>query len=130
MKHETYNRWSLGLHWLMLLLFVLAYASIELRGIFEKGTAQRELMKSAHFSIGLAILALVWVRMIARMLTTTPPIVPAPMTPTLRIGRIGTSLPISGTLAVNRWAKNTWRCAALSRETSSSPNSSFSRARP
>ncbi|ALJ29704.1 cytochrome b-561 transmembrane protein [Stenotrophomonas acidaminiphila] len=78
MKHETYNRWSIGLHWLMLLLFVLAYASIELRGIFEKGTAQRELMKSAHFSMGLAILALVWVRMIARMLTTTPPIVPAP----------------------------------------------------
>ena len=58
MKHETYNRWSIGLHWLMLLLFVLAYASIELRGIFEKGTAQRELMKSAHFSMGLAILAL------------------------------------------------------------------------
>ncbi|MCH1908873.1 cytochrome b [Stenotrophomonas sp. Y6] len=78
MKHDTYNRWSIGLHWLMLLLFVLAYASIELRGMFERGTAARDLMKSLHFSIGLSILALVWVRLLTRLLTTTPPIVPAP----------------------------------------------------
>lgn len=80
MKNETYNRWSIGLHWLMLLLFVLAYAFIELRVIFDKGTPPRDLMKSLHFSIGLSIFALVWVRLIARALTSAPAIVPAPPT--------------------------------------------------
>ena len=40
-----------------------------------------------------------------------PPIVPAPMTPTLRIGFVGTSGPMSAILAVWRSAKNTCLCA-------------------
>ena len=78
MKHATYNRWSIFLHWLMLLLFVLAYALIELRVLFDKGTPQRDLMKSLHFSVGLAIFVLVWLRLIARTLTPAPAIIPAP----------------------------------------------------
>ena len=28
MKHETFNRWSIGLHWLMLLLLIAATSSV------------------------------------------------------------------------------------------------------
>ena len=78
MKNETYNRGSIVLHWLMLLLFVLTYATIELRVIFDRGTPPRDLMKSLHFSIGMLIFALVWVRLLVRTLTPAPAIVPAP----------------------------------------------------
>ncbi len=47
-----YHPSSVLLHWLMLALFVFVYASIELRVLFEKGTAARDLMKTAHFTLG------------------------------------------------------------------------------
>lgn len=39
---RTFNRWSIALHWLMVVLFVAAYASIELRVLFEKGSVPRK----------------------------------------------------------------------------------------
>ena len=41
---ERYSRVSIALHWLMVLLFVLIYASIEFRGIFPKDSDGRNLM--------------------------------------------------------------------------------------
>jgi cytochrome b561 len=49
----------IALHWLIFLLIVVSYASIELREFFPKGSAPREAMKSVHFMIGLTVLALV-----------------------------------------------------------------------
>ncbi len=43
-----------------------------------------------------------------------PPIVPAPITATLRMSRIGVSSGTSGTLDAARSAKNAWRSALLS----------------
>lgn len=59
---ERYSRVSIALHWLMVLLFVLIYASIEFRGIFPKDSDGRNLMKDAHFMLGLTVFALVWLR--------------------------------------------------------------------
>lgn len=77
-ESPTYNRWSITLHWAMLGLFVLVYAFIELRVLFEKGSVPRETMKSFHFMFGLLIFGLVWVRLFLRAVTHRPPIVPAP----------------------------------------------------
>ena len=74
----TYNRWSIALHWAMLGLFVLVYAMIELRVLFDKGSVPRETMKSLHFMFGLLIFVLVWVRLFFRATGHRPPIVPAP----------------------------------------------------
>ena len=52
---------SIGLHWLMLLLFIGVYGSIELRELFEKGSDPREMLKSWHFMLGLLLFALVTV---------------------------------------------------------------------
>jgi cytochrome b561 len=61
----------------MLALFIAVYASIELRGIFEKGSPPREAMKSFHFMLGLLMLALVCVRIAMRAIFPAPTIQPA-----------------------------------------------------
>jgi hypothetical protein len=43
---DRYGSLSIGLHWLMLLLFVAVYACIELRGYFPKGSDPREALKT------------------------------------------------------------------------------------
>ncbi|MFQ3234718.1 MAG: cytochrome b561 [Paraglaciecola sp.] len=60
---------SVWLHWLMFILFIGAYCSIEFRVLFEKGTAARDLMKYSHFIFGLSILLLAGLRIVARLVT-------------------------------------------------------------
>ncbi|TWT22309.1 cytochrome b [Luteimonas marina] len=73
-----YHRWSIRLHWAMVLLFVVVYAFIELRVLFDKGTDAREAMKAAHFMCGLLVLLLVWLRIALRLIYRVQPIVPLP----------------------------------------------------
>jgi cytochrome b561 len=72
-----YGGISIALHWLMLALLIGVYACIELRVNFPKGSETRELLKQWHFMLGLAIFALVWLRLLARAIAPTPKIVPA-----------------------------------------------------
>lgn len=75
--NERYSKPSIAMHWLMLVLLAAVYACIELRELYPKGSDPREMLKQWHFALGLTVFALVWIRMIARVLGTTPPIVPA-----------------------------------------------------
>lgn len=75
---NKYGALSIGLHWLILLLLALVYATIELRGIFPKGSEYRELIKTWHYMLGLSVFALVWVRLAARLWYATPAIQPPP----------------------------------------------------
>ncbi|MDH4558595.1 cytochrome b [Pseudomonas sp. BN417] len=77
---SRYGSLSIALHWLMLVLIAAVYACIELKGNFPKGSDTRELLKQWHFMLGMAIFALVWLRLIGRLLAPTPPIAPAPAT--------------------------------------------------
>ncbi len=78
LKVGRYSGLSITLHWLMLLLIVAVYACIELRGYYPKGSDIREGMKVWHFMLGVAVLALVIIRVIARVAGTTPRITPEP----------------------------------------------------
>ncbi len=69
---KTYSRLSITLHWLMVLLIAATYATIELRGLFPRGSDPRTLMKSLHVSLGLAIFLLVWLRLLGRRLSPAP----------------------------------------------------------
>ena len=69
---------SIALHWVTLVLLVAVYASMELRGYFPRGSATREAMKTAHFTLGLLVFALVWVRLALRLSGPTPEVVPTP----------------------------------------------------
>jgi len=73
---ERYGSISMWLHWLMLVLIVAVYATIELRGLFPKGSDPREALKSWHFMLGLSIFGLVWLRLLMRAIAPTPHIVP------------------------------------------------------
>jgi cytochrome b561 len=72
MKQTQYSPISVWLHWLMLILLASVYAAIELRGIFERGTEARDLMKTVHYFLGLSVFTLVWLRLLARLVTPTP----------------------------------------------------------
>lgn len=75
---SRYGALNIGLHWLMLLLFIAVYGSIELRELFDKGSDPREMLKSWHFMLGIAVFILVWPRIAARFSGPTPAITPDP----------------------------------------------------
>ena len=73
------HRFSPGqrrLHWLVFLLVAVAYATIELRGQFERGTLARTLMMQSHFWLGLSVLGLMLPRLWLRLRRGVPPITP------------------------------------------------------
>ncbi len=73
-----YSRSMMIMHWLTLLLIIVAYASIEGRELFSKGTPERDFMKWLHFNIGLSILLLVILRLAVRFKSRVPAPVPGP----------------------------------------------------
>jgi cytochrome b561 len=73
-----YGLLTIGIHWLMLLLFVAVYGTIELRELFEKGSDPREALKTWHFMLGMLVFVLVWLRIAARLSGPTPAIRPEP----------------------------------------------------
>lgn len=73
---ERYGKLSIALHWITLVLLVGVYACIELREMFPRDSDPRIMLKTWHFTLGLTVFVLVWVRMVARLLGKTPPIIP------------------------------------------------------
>ena len=73
---SRYGSLSIGIHWLMVLLFVAVYGTMELHDLFEKGSDTREAMKTWHFMLGMLVFVLVWLRLAARLSGPTPAIQP------------------------------------------------------
>lgn len=73
---NRYGTLSIALHWLMFLLLVGVYACIELRELYPKGSDPRNALKAWHFTLGLTVFALVWLRLAARLFQVTPAIAP------------------------------------------------------
>lgn len=73
-----YGSLSAGLHWLMLLLLVAVFASMELRDFFPKGSATRDAMKTWHYMLGLCVLPLAAVRLAIASIGPAPAIAPIP----------------------------------------------------
>jgi len=77
-QSEKYNKWSIALHWLMLLLIAAVYLCIELRELYPKGSDMREGLKQWHFMLGFSVLILVMLRLVGRFLWPAPVITPTP----------------------------------------------------
>jgi cytochrome b561 len=73
---SRYGSLSIGIHWIMLILFIAVYASINLREIYPKGSDPREALKTWHFMLGMLTFAFVWLRLAARFAGPTPLIQP------------------------------------------------------
>lgn len=75
---DRFHPLSIGAHWLTLVLLIAVYASIELRGIYPKGSDPHEAMKVWHSMLGLTVFGLVFVRLMLRLMFRVPPITPEP----------------------------------------------------
>lgn len=73
-----YANLSMYLHWLMLALFVGVYACIELKGLSPRGSTMRSALLGLHGLFGLSIFALVWIRLLGRLVYQAPAISPQP----------------------------------------------------
>lgn len=76
-RTQRYAKLSIIMHWLMLVLFVGVYGCIELKGLLPKGHALKGPLLGSHAVFGMAIFALVWIRLLGR-LKARPPISPEP----------------------------------------------------
>lgn len=76
-NRTSYGLLSIFLHWLMLILILAAYAMMDFKTLFPKGSPPRELMAVSHYMLGLTVFCLVWLRLWARTLGTAPVVEPA-----------------------------------------------------
>ncbi len=76
-RPQHYSHTSIALHWLMAVLLVVTAATMELKGIYPKGSAERDVLKSVHYLLGASVFALVWLRLLARAVGVAPPVTPA-----------------------------------------------------
>jgi cytochrome b561 len=78
-KTSRYSLLARYAHWLTVLAIVVAYVLVDL-GDDEgsEGNSPPSLMLQGHYLAGLAVLALLLPRIIARLTTPVPPIIPAP----------------------------------------------------
>lgn len=113
---SRYSKVSITLHWLMLVLLVLVYTTIEFRGVFPKDSDGRALLKALHFMLGLSVFVLVWLRLFARSRGAAPQIVPAAprwqaLLATLMHGALYVfmlTMPILGWLLVSAAGHSVW----------------------
>lgn len=63
------------IHWLTFVLVIAAFASIELRELFERGTENRDLFKFIHFQIGALLFVLTLVRLVNAKFNPAPAMV-------------------------------------------------------
>ena len=77
-KPKHYPNAAILLHWLVLMLVVAAYAFILLRENYERGSDIREALKTWHYMLGLAVLALVVLRALVNWSAPAPVIEPPP----------------------------------------------------
>ena len=97
------------LHWLVFLLMAGAYATMELRDLFPKGSPERAAMRLWHYGLGLSVLAAVFVRVLARVSARSPEVVPAPPAWQDRVAKLAhvalyalmIALPVLGWLALS-----------------------------
>jgi superoxide oxidase len=74
-RYSATVRW---MHWLTVLAIVAAYLSVDLGDDESAKGTPPSLMMQGHYLAGLAVLVLLIPRILSRLTTATPPIVPAP----------------------------------------------------
>lgn len=91
LQPARYHPAIIVLHWVVVVLIIGAYVTMEFRGIFPRGSVEREFMKSLHYSFGLTVLLSVMLRAVIRFRTGTPPVDP-PLEPYMKLVAAGAHL--------------------------------------
>lgn len=74
--HSRYTTLQISIHWLVVILVITAYATMELRGFVSRDL--RWLVNMVHVSCGISVLLLTVLRLLVRLKYPAPPIVPKP----------------------------------------------------
>ncbi|HML29402.1 MAG TPA: cytochrome b [Hyphomicrobium sp.] len=75
-SRSSYAPGLIAIHWITALVFVVIFASIELREYYPRGSEMRDFLKATHKSFGMLILLLALLRITLKSRNSTPPIVP------------------------------------------------------
>ncbi|EDJ9408084.1 cytochrome b [Salmonella enterica] len=75
---NRFSKLQIHLHWLVLILITITYASMELRGWFPKGSNSYLLMKETHYNVGVSVWFLMIIRFILKHKYHDPAIIPPP----------------------------------------------------
>ncbi|MBU9836403.1 cytochrome b561 (plasmid) [Rahnella aquatilis] len=75
---SRYSSVQIVIHWLVLVLVVFTYTTMDIKGAFARGSQVRELLTLTHYSLGFCVLFLMCVRVFVRAMYSTPPVKPAP----------------------------------------------------
>ncbi len=73
---SKYQYWQIRLHWLTLLLLIIVYSTIELRGLATRGSWQGKTLIVTHFSCGVLVFAVMCARLLLRFRYPAPPVTP------------------------------------------------------
>jgi len=110
---STYSGWQIAIHWLVFILVVTAYCAMEFRGFAPR--SYRPYFNIVHVSCGISILVLMITRLLLRLKTPSPAIVPKPRAMLTGMAHLGhlviyllfIALPIIGLLMM--WFRgNNW----------------------
>ncbi|BDH46026.1 cytochrome b561 [Salmonella enterica subsp. enterica serovar Choleraesuis] len=124
---SKYTGLQIGLHWLVLILVVIAWLSMELRHDFPR--SQRPLILTIHASCGISVGVLMVARLILRLRYPAPPVVPKPPVWSIGLAHLGhlaiwltfLALPILGVLTV--WFKGSgWHFFGISMPVAAIPD--------
>ncbi len=89
-----------GLHWLMALVIIGAWVLIYAKGLFPKGSFERDALKQAHMLAGLLVFGLLPLRVATRWRQPLPEIHPSPALWQMVLAKIVHSLLYAGMIAL------------------------------
>ncbi|BBT70811.1 MULTISPECIES: cytochrome b561 [Enterobacteriaceae] len=75
---RTFAKSQILMHWLVLILIIIAYAAMELKGFAPKGSPARATIALIHYTAGLSVLLLMLVRVVLKITHRDPEITPTP----------------------------------------------------
>ncbi|HAT2610604.1 TPA: cytochrome b561 [Kluyvera intermedia] len=101
---NNYSGFQIAIHWLVFLLVIVTYCAMEFRGFAPRDW--RSYFNIVHVSCGITILILMVARLLIRLKSPTPPIVPKPSPALTGLAHLGhliiyllfIALPILGVL--------------------------------
>ena len=127
---SKYTSLQISLHWLVFLLVIIAYCTMELRGFAPR--SYRPLFSMFHFTCGISVLVLMVTRLVLRIVYRAPPIVPKPHPAITGLSHLVhtlmyllfISLPILGLLAIY-YRGSEWHAFGLSMPFRAEPDEDF-----
>lgn len=75
---QKFSKVQIRLHWITFFLLIISYASIELRGLFDKPSLPYMIMRGLHYNTSILVFIMMAIRLVLRKIYPEPQIIPQP----------------------------------------------------